>query len=377
MSHYQNFTPPFVIPDSWEWVRLEEIAQSNIGLTYKPTDVSKDGTPVYRSNNIQNRSICKDDIVRVNSEILSNQFLHEGDLLICARNGSRRLVGKNAIIQKLDEPTSFGAFMAVCRSAYNSWIHILLNTRYFDRYLDASNSTAINQVTQKMLLDFTIPFPPIREQNRIISILSMWFNILDDMDKKSEDLKTTISNTKSKILELAMQGKLVPQNPTDEPAADMLLRVNPKARIITDNPHYPQLPSNWVYVSLEDIVDYDQPQPFIVNDTNYSEEYSTPVLTAGKSFILGYTNEDFGIYNKLPAIIFDDFTTDSHLVDFPFKVKSSAMKILTVKEGINVEFVSYFMSITRLFGDTHKRYWISEYSKLFCLINNEFVSLNI
>lgn len=363
-SHYQNFTPPFEIHDSWEWVRLDDIAQSNIGLTYKPTDVSKDGTPVYRSNNIQNRSICKDDIVRVNSEILSNQFLHEGDLLICARNGSRRLVGKNAIIQKLDEPTSFGAFMAVCRSAYNSWIHILLNTRYFDRYLDASNSTAINQVTQKMLLDFTIPFPPIREQNRIISILSMWFNILDDMDKKSEDLKTTISNTKSKILELAMQGKLVPQNPTDEPAADMLLRVNPKARIITDNPHYPQLPSNWVYVSLEDIVDYDQPQPFIVNDTNYSEEYSTPVLTAGKSFILGYTNEDFGIYNKLPAIIFDDFTTDSHLVDFPFKVKSSAMKILTVKEGINVEFVSYFMSITRLFGDTHKRYWISEYSKL-------------
>ncbi len=364
MSHYQNFTPPFVIPDSWEWVRLEEIAQSNIGLTYKPTDVSKDGIPVYRSNNIQNRSICKNDIVRVNSKILSNQFLHEGDLLICARNGSRRLVGKNAIIQKLDEPTSFGAFMAVCRSAYNSWIHILLNTRYFDRYLDASNSTAINQVTQKMLLDFTIPFPPIREQNRIISILSMWFKILDDMDKKSEDLKTTISNTKSKILELAMQGKLVPQDPTDEPAADMLRRVNPKARIITDNPHYPQLPDNWVSVSLEDIVDYEQPQPFIVTDTDYSDLYSTPVLTAGKSLILGYTNEDFGIYNRLPVIIFDDFTTDSHLVDFPFKVKSSAMKILTVKEGINVEYVSYFMSITRLVGETHKRYWISEYSKL-------------
>ena len=80
----------------------------------------------------------------------------------------------------------------------------------------------------------------------------MWFNILDDMDKKSEDLKTTISNTKSKILELAMQGKLVPQNPTDEPAADMLLRVNPKARIITDNPHYPQLPDNWCSISILD-----------------------------------------------------------------------------------------------------------------------------
>ncbi len=119
-----------------------------------------------------------------------------------------------------------------------------------------------------------------------------------------------------------------------------------------------------MYVSLVDIVDYEQPQPFIVNDTDYSEKYYTPVLTAGKSFILGYTNENFGVYNKLPVIIFDDFTTDSHLVNFPFKVKSSAMKILTVKEGINVEYVSYFMSITRLVGDTHKRYWISEYSKL-------------
>ena len=117
-------------------------------------------------------------------------------------------------------------------------------------------------------------------------------------------------------------------------------------------------------MSLEDIVDYEQPQPFIVTDTDYSDLYSTPVLTAGKSLILGYTNEDFGIYNRLPVIIFDDFTTDSHLVDFPFKVKSSAMKILTVKEGINVEYVSYFMSITRLVGETHKRYWISEYSKL-------------
>ena len=66
----------------------------------------------------------------------------------------------------------------------------------------------------------------------------------------------------------------------------------------------------------------------------------------------------------MPVIIFDDFTTDTHFVDFPFKVKSSAMKILTVKEEINVEYVSYFMSITRLVGDTHKRYWISEYSKL-------------
>lgn len=115
---------------------------------------------------------------------------------------------------------------------------------------------------------------------------------------------------------------------------------------------------------MEDIVDYEQPQRYIVESTDYNDTYKTPVLTAGKSFIIGYTNETAGIFNNLPVIIFDDFTTDSKYVDFPFKVKSSAMKILHVKNGLNVKFVYYFMSITRLVGKTHKRYWISEYSKL-------------
>ena len=115
---------------------------------------------------------------------------------------------------------------------------------------------------------------------------------------------------------------------------------------------------------LEDIVDYEQPTQYIVQSTNYSDTYKTPVLTAGKSFILGYTNETKDIYNNLPTIIFDDFTTDSRFVDFPFKVKSSAMKILQVSREVNIRYVAYFMSITRLVGDTHKRYWISEYSKI-------------
>ena len=87
-------------------------------------------------------------------------------------------------------------------------------------------------------------------------------------------------------------------------------------------------------------------------------------MTAGKSFIIGYTNETTGIYSNLPCIIFDDFTTDSKLVNFPFKVKSSAMKILKVNQNVEIDYVAIFMSITRLIGDTHKRYWISEYSKL-------------
>ena len=124
------------------------------------------------------------------------------------------------------------------------------------------------------------------------------------------------------------------------------------------------MPEGWAVCQLDHIVSYEQPTPYIVKSTDYDDTYTTPVLTAGKSFIIGHTNETNGIYEKLPCIIFDDFTTDSKLVDFPFKVKSSAMKILQVKEDINIEYIAMFMSITRLIGDTHKRYWISEYSKI-------------
>ena len=124
------------------------------------------------------------------------------------------------------------------------------------------------------------------------------------------------------------------------------------------------MPKGWTTCRLEDIISYEQPRAFIVGSTNYDDSYSIPVLTAGKSFIIGYTNETKGVYSTLPCIIFDDFTTDSKLVNFPFKVKSSAMKILQVLPDLEIEYVSMFMSITRLIGDTHKRYWISEYSKI-------------
>ena len=139
----------------------------------------------------------------------------------------------------------------------------------------------------------------------------------------------------------------------------------PQTAFPSDNLHYEGiLPSGWTLCCLEDVLDYEQPQAYIVNSTDYSDDYKTPVLTPGKSFVLGYTNELSGICNHLPVIIFDDFTTESKYVDFPFKVKSSAMKILRARGEINLKYVAIFMSITRLVGDTHKRYWISEYSKI-------------
>lgn len=116
---------------------------------------------------------------------------------------------------------------------------------------------------------------------------------------------------------------------------------------------------------LGQLLAYEQPTPYIVESTKYNDEYTTPVLTAGKTFILGYTNEEFGIYDALPVIIFDDFTTASRFVNFKFKVKSSAMKILTPNtELVDPKYIYYRMQIIEYDHSTHKRYWISQYSKI-------------
>jgi type I restriction enzyme S subunit len=121
---------------------------------------------------------------------------------------------------------------------------------------------------------------------------------------------------------------------------------------------------DWVECSFEDLLNYEQPTKYIVDSTKYNDQFNTPVLTAGKSFIKGYTNETGGVFKNLPTIIFDDFTTASQFVNFKFKVKSSAMKILVPTSSlVNMKFTFYYMKVNQVRNDTHKRYWISVYSK--------------
>ena len=118
-------------------------------------------------------------------------------------------------------------------------------------------------------------------------------------------------------------------------------------------------------VKLNDVLKYEQPTKYIVETENYNNDYKVPVLTAGKTFLLGYTDETHGIFDNVPVIIFDDFTTAFHYVDFPFKVKSSAMKILkAVEEKASLRYLYYKMQTISIDKDLHKRYWISKYSQI-------------
>jgi type I restriction enzyme, S subunit len=121
----------------------------------------------------------------------------------------------------------------------------------------------------------------------------------------------------------------------------------------------------WTQTPLGCCLDYQQPTPYLVTDTTYSPAFKTPVLTAGKTFILGYTDEAHGIFSEgLPVIIFDDFTTATQFVDFPFKAKSSAMKILEAKNGIDIKFMYETLQNLSFEVGAHERHWISTFAPM-------------
>jgi len=175
--------------------------------------------------------------------------------------------------------------------------------------------------------------PPLPEQKKIAQILSTW-------DKAIETVEKLIANSQQKKKAQMQQ-------------------------LLTGKKRFPEFDGEWKKTELGKLLDYKQPTPFLVKSTNYSDEYETPVLTAGKTFVLGYTNESFGIYeDNLPVIIFDDFTTASKFVDFPFKAKSSAMKLLTAKQGISIKYIFEAMQVINYSVGGHQRHWISIFSNL-------------
>ena len=174
---------PFDIPDSWQWVRLGEIGETNIGLTYSPENISNDGVIVLRSGNIQNGKMDYADIVKVNLEIPESKLCRKGDILICARNGSKKLVGKAALIDRNN--VTFGAFMAKFRSRCNEYILIVISSPYFRKMLSGDVSTmTINQITQEMLKSAVIPLPPLAEQERIVAKLNELLSLCDSLSEK-------------------------------------------------------------------------------------------------------------------------------------------------------------------------------------------------
>lgn len=170
----------------WEVKKLGEVANYFIGLTYSPKDVCANGTIVLRSSNIQNGKLDLSDIVRVNKHIKDSLMVQVDDILMCSRNGSSRLVGKTATIQKLSEQMTFGTFMMIIRSQYNQYLSWFFISDLFRKQINSGENTMINQITKYMLDDVFVPFPSFPEQQRIVTILDEAFEAINQAKAHAE-----------------------------------------------------------------------------------------------------------------------------------------------------------------------------------------------
>ncbi|WP_237389469.1 restriction endonuclease subunit S [Helicobacter pylori] len=217
-------------------------------------------------------------------------------------------------------------------------MHFLMSASGQKLLLNGVKSSSHKNLTIADLRDLLIPLPPLNEQSAIANILSdldRYLYALDALILKKEGVKKALS------FELLSQRK----------------------RLKGFN-------QAWQRVRLGDILSYEQPTKYLVATTQYLQKGFTPILTAGKTFTLGYTNDKHGIYTNIPVIIFDDFTTDSKMVNFPFKVKSSAIKILSLRDNNQADLKYIYEKLTLLKHQVtdHKRYWIDEFSNFEILL---------
>ena len=186
---------PRTNPKGWPVKTLPELATYSIGLTYKPENISEDGTIVLRSGNIQNSKIDLGDIVRVNCPIKESIYVQKNDILMCSRNGSAALVGKVAMIKDIPEPMTYGAFMTVIRSEYSDYLYLYFQSNDFREQVSTGKSSTMNQITQNMLDKISLPLPD-DETRKILSI------ILHQADKSGFELRKSIETMDAVIKSL-------------------------------------------------------------------------------------------------------------------------------------------------------------------------------
>lgn len=191
------------IPKDWDIVKLEDIGHTVTGLTYNPRMVSEEGILVLRSSNVQDRALKFEDNVYVNVDEKAFNETKTGDILICVRNGSRNLIGKNAIIDEVSAGTAFGAFMLVFRSLDYKFLYQLFDTDYFGREIHRNLGATINSINTNNLKKFRFPYPKKQERALIANCLSTW----DTSITKLNDLIITKKKLKKALMQQLLSGK--------------------------------------------------------------------------------------------------------------------------------------------------------------------------
>ena len=322
-------------PIDWGLVTIKEICKSlNYGTSKKSTFSGK--CAVLRMGNLQNGYIDWTDLVFTNDEKdIQKYSLVKGDVLF-NRTNSADLVGKTSLYRG-DYPAIYAGYLIKLnydrKKVVGEYLNYILNTQEAKEYCLAVKTDGVSQsnINAQKIGAFLFHLPPFEEQKKISEFLSDVDNLIFSLQKLIEKKKA--------IKQGAMQ------------------------QLLTGKKRLPGFSGEWEKISLGDVLNYEQPTDYIVKSTEYTKT-GIPVLTAGKTAVLGYTQEKDGVYHQLPVILFDDFLTVSKYIDFQFKVKSSAVKMLSLKRVTdNLKVIYELMQMIAFSVADHQRHWISKFSK--------------
>ena len=258
-SHYENV--PFEIPESWAWVTLSEVCEVARGGSPRPIkdylttnedgvnwikigDTDKDGKYI----NSTKEKIIPEGVHR-------SRFVHKGDFLLTNSMSFGR-----PYILNIDGCIHDGwlVISPFANTYVTEFLYFLLSSSFaYDQFADAASGGVVSNLNSDKVANSYFPLPPEREQRRIINELNNWFKVVGELDKNIQGVKSFVSRIKSKILDLAISGKLVPQDPIDEPAIELLKRINPGFEPC-DNSHYENLPQGWVKLRLGDVCSFER-----------------------------------------------------------------------------------------------------------------------
>ena len=237
---------------------LEDIAYDLMyGTSEKSSRLGK--VPVLRMGNINREGGLdwKDLVYSNNEEDIEKFKLLHNDLLF-NRTNSSEWVGKTAIY-KGERPAIYAGYIIRLRTIFVNadYINFVMNSQYHRNWCNDVKTDAVNQsnINAQKLSIFRVPLPPIEEQKRIVKEIKRWLSLIKVIKNGKENLQESIKQIKSKVLDLAIHGKLVPQDPNDEPASELLKRINPKAEITCDTPQYGKLPKGWCLCRISSVVD--------------------------------------------------------------------------------------------------------------------------
>lgn len=339
-----------IIPEEWKVDSIKNIFEISGGKSFSRKNMGNEGVPCLHYGDIHNRKklIIDDeeikDFPRVDidkSDFKDKVFLENGDLVFADASEDYADIGKSVLISNENNIPFIGGLHTIIAKdknntfskIYKKYLFQIHNIKKEIKYY--TSGTSVLGISRKNINKVSLFLPLGDEQAQIANILTTWDEAIELKEKLLEKKK----DIKKGLRRLLITGEIRLKGHKSE----------------------------WNKVRIKEVLNYEQPNKFLTNNfiDNKDDEFNIPVLTANKSFIKGYTSETEGIYTRVPIILFGDFTTNSKYVDFPFKIKSSALKILrTKKTNYNLKFIYELIQLIRFPVSTHKRYYISEYQHL-------------